>query len=386
MIPTPALTTGQPPARSLLESAIAGSSLEGLTHALVVAGTLAGVALLVVILHAVAFTIARRAAERTPLKGDEVLVRKLRGPSRIVLIALAIQFTMPSMTMPDAVRLPLRHALSLMLILAVTWLVIQLIRAFAALVMDQYNVEAEDNLAARRVHTQLRVVARVLGVVAGIIGVGIALTTFPSIRQVGASILASAGIAGVILGLAAQKVLANFIAGLQIAFTEPIHLDDVVVIDGEWGRIEEVTTTYVVVKIWDERRLIVPFTRIIDQPFTNWTRTKSQILGTVYLHADYTVPVEPLRAELQRIVEASPHWDKRVCGLVVTDARPETLELRALVSARDGSKAWDLRCEVREKLVTFLQREHPDCLPRTRVILADPDGRTVPAATDSARG
>lgn len=366
---TVAQIVGQDPAPLASAGYSGGTWLDGINDTFLTAGVLVGVALLAVLLHAVIFAIAAKAAQRTPLKGDEVVVHKLRGPARIILTVLAVQFVMPSMPMLDAVRLPLRHAFSLTLTLAVTWFLVQLIRAAALMVMDQYDVGVEDNLAARRVHTQLRVLARVLSAVAGIIGIGVALTTFPTIRQLGTSILASAGIAGVIVGLAAQKVIANFLAGLQIAFAGPIHLDDVVVIDGEWGRVEEITATYVTVKIWDERRLIVPFTRIIDQPFANWTRTKSQILGTVYIHADYTVPIQPLREELTRIVEASPNWDKRVCGLVITDARSDTIELRALVSARDGSKAWDLRCEVRERLIGFLQREHPECLPRTRVVV-----------------
>jgi small-conductance mechanosensitive channel len=378
---------GTPPAGradgSALESLSAAWTPEDLTGALGTAGLLVGVAVVAVLVHALAFFLAGRAARRTPFQGDEVLVTNLRGPLRIVIAVLAVQFTMPSVPMADAVRLPLRHALSLTLIIAVTWLAIQLIRAGTQVVISRFDTAIEDNLEARKVHTQLRVLSRMFGMVAGVIGVGVALMTFPTIRQLGASILASAGIAGLIVGLAAQKVIANFLAGLQIVFAGPIHLDDVVVIDGEWGRIEEITTTYVVVRIWDERRLIVPFSRFLDEPFANWTRSRSEVLGTVYLHADYTVPVDALREELQRVVEASPHWDKRAWGLVVTDATRDTVELRALMSARNGSKAWDLRCEVREKLIGFLQREHSHCLPRTRVTLEERggDGASEAAAT-----
>lgn len=360
-------------------------SSEGATEAAIVFGVLVGAALAAIILHWIVFKIAAQAARRTPIKGDEIAVKLLRGPSRVVLAVLAVQFAMPALEMPLGVREPLRHGLSIVLIIAVTWLVMRAVRAGAQVVMAQYDIEAADNLRARQVHTQLRVLVRIIGVVVGIVGVGAALMTFPAVRQLGASILASAGIAGVIVGLAAQKVLANFLAGLQIAFAGPIHLDDVVVIDGEWGRIEEITTTYVVVKIWDQRRMIVPFTRVIDQSFTNWTRTSAEILGTVYLHTDYTAPVQAIRDELKRIVEASPHWDKRVVGLVVTDAKPDTLELRALVSAVDGGKAWDLRCEVREKLVGFLQREYPECLPRTRVNLTEPPEESERIAAEARR-
>jgi small-conductance mechanosensitive channel len=375
MAPTPPASTPTEP-RAAIEALLPPDAAQsGATWALVVVAILVGVALAALLLHFIAFFIAAKAAKRTPFHADEILVEKLRGPSRVILPALAVQFALPALDLPPDVLQPLRHALSLVLIVAVTWLAIQLIRAGGELVTARYNVQVADNLQARRIHTQIRVLVRIAAVVLGVVGVGVALTTFPAIRQLGASILASAGIAGIIIGFAAQKVLGNFLAGLQIAFAGHVHLDDVVVIDGEWGRIEEITTTYVVVKIWDERRMIVPFTRIIDQPFTNWTRQTSQLLGTVYLHSDYTVPIQPLREELSRIVDQSPHWDRRVVGLVVTDARPETIELRALVSAADGSKAWDLRCEVREKLINFLQREYPECLPRTRIDLSEPRPR-----------
>ncbi|HZW10209.1 MAG TPA: mechanosensitive ion channel domain-containing protein [Phycisphaerales bacterium] len=347
----------------------------GATWALVVVAMLIGVALGALVLHAVVFFIASKAAKRTPFDADEILVEKLRGPSRVVLPALAVQFALPAMDLPPGVLQPVRHGLSLVLIIAFTWLAIQLVRAGGELVTARYNVGVADNLRARRVHTQLRVLVRIAAIVLAVVGVGVALTTFPAIRQLGASILASAGIAGIIIGFAAQKVLGNFLAGLQIAFAGHVHLDDVVVIDGEFGRVEEITTTYVVVKIWDERRMIVPFTRIIDQPFTNWTRETSQILGTVFLHADYSLPIQPLRDELDRVVSASPHWDGRLATLVVTDARPDTLQLRALVSAPDGSKQFDLCCEVREKLISFIQREYPECLPHTRVDLTEPRPR-----------
>jgi small-conductance mechanosensitive channel len=207
------------------------------------------------------------------------------------------------------------------------------------------------------------------------------LMTFPQIRQLGASLLASAGVAGIVLGLAARPTISNFIAGLQIALTQAIRLDDVVIVQGEWGRIEEITTTYVVVRIWDQRRLIVPFSQFIDQPFQNWTRTGAEILGTVFIYADYTVPVQAVREKLEGIVKGCPNWDGRVVGLQVTDARERTVELRALVSAADSSKAWDLRCEVREQLIRYLQESYPESLSRTRVELdqdAKPRERRAP--------
>src|SRR5258706_10199305 len=203
-------------------------------------------------------------------------------------------------------------------------------------------------------------------VVIVIIGVGGALMTFPNVRQIGASLLASAGVAGLVAGIAARPVLGNLIAGLQIALSQPIRLDDVVVIQGEWGRIEEITGTYVSVRLWDQRRLIVPLQWFIENPFSNWTRSSSQIIGTVFLYVDYRMPLEPLRAELGRIVEQAPEWDRRVQVLQVTDAGERAMQLRVLVSSQDSGLNWDLRCRVREGLVDFIQTHYPQYFPRAR--------------------
>jgi small-conductance mechanosensitive channel len=189
------------------------------------------------------------------------------------------------------------------------------------------------------------------------------------VRQFGASILASAGIAGIVVGFAAQRSIATLLAGFQIALTQPIRIDDVVIVEKEWGRIEDITLTYVVVRVWDLRRLVVPITYFIEQPFQNWTRSSADILGTVFLYVDYSVPLEPLRAEFTRILEHSRFWDGKVNVLQVTNAKEQTLEIRALASAADASLAWDLRCEIREKLITFVQQTFPDSLPRLRASL-----------------
>jgi hypothetical protein len=197
------------------------------------------------------------------------------------------------------------------------------------------------------------------------------LMVFDSVRQFGASILASAGVAGIVVGFAAQRSIATLLAGFQIALTQPIRVDDVVIVENEWGRIEEITLTYVVVRIWDQRRLVVPITYFIEQPFQNWTRTSSEMLATVFLHTDYTVSVGALRDELTRILSRSTLWDQRVNVLQVTDAREHTLEIRALASAADASRAWDLRCEIREQLVVFVQENYPASLPKLRVSVGD---------------
>ncbi|MEN0021112.1 MAG: mechanosensitive ion channel domain-containing protein, partial [Planctomycetota bacterium] len=231
----------------------------------------------------------------------------------------------------------------------------------------------------RRMHTQVVVIGRTLMFIAGLIGAASALMTFESIREFGVSLLASAGIAGLILGLAARPTFENLIAGIQIALTQPIRLDDAVIVEGEWGWIEQITATYVVIKIWDERRLIVPFKRFIEEPFQNWTRRSADIIGTVTLHCDYTVPVAALRTELERLCKASERWDGRVCVLQMIDAKQSTVELRALVSAADSPTAWDLRCEIREALIDFIRDKYPHALPRVRATLDS----TQPAADKS---
>jgi len=262
-----------------------------------------------------------------------------------------------------------RHALALLTIAAVAWMLIGLVGAAAEVVANRFDVASADNLRARRVHTQAAILRRIAGVLIGIVAVAVMLTTFPSVRTLGASLLASAGIAGIVIGLAAQQALGNLLAGIQIALTEPIRLDDVVVLEGEYGRIDEITFTYVVVALWDDRRLILPISYFTSTPFENWTRSRSQITGAVHLHLDHAVPMDELRDELTRVLEASPLWDGRQSGLQVVDSHPHTVEVRALVSATDAPRAWDLRCEVREALLAFLRDRHPGSLPRVRADL-----------------
>jgi small-conductance mechanosensitive channel len=222
---------------------------------------------------------------------------------------------------------------------------------------------------ARGVYTQVTVLKKIaIGVIA-VFAIASMLMVFQSVRQLGTAMIASAGVAGIVIGFAAQKSLGTLLAGFQIAMTQPIRIDDVVIVEGEWGRIEEITLTYVVVAIWDQRRLVVPITYFIEKPFQNWTRTSADILGSVFLQVDYAVPVDAVRQELTRLLEASPNWDRKVNVLQVTDARERTLELRALASSSDASKSWDLRCEVREKLVAFVQKNYPGSLPQVRATL-----------------
>lgn len=298
-----------------------------------------------------------------------VLVDHCRRPSLLLVASLTALFGAGVIEQVRGELAGLRHAIALVVIAAVAWLLIGLIGAAADLVALRFDIASDDNLRARRVHTQAVILRRVAGVVIAVVAVAVMLTTFPSVRTLGASLLASAGIAGIVLGFAAQQTLGNLIAGIQIALTEPIRLDDVVVLEGEYGRIDEITFTYVVVTLWDDRALVLPISYFTTTPFENWTRSRSQITGSVHLHVDHGVPMEELRAELARVLEASPLWDGRTSGIQVVDSHPHTVEVRALVSARDAPTAWDLRCDVREALVAFLRDRHPQGLPRVRADL-----------------
>lgn len=338
----------------------------GISLALLAGAVLAGLAA-----HWLLFWILSRFSGRTRLGWDDLALRYARPPLRLFLPLFFTGLVAPSLKLPGGGLRLLTHLTSLLLIFAVSYAVISGLRFLRDLFLARYDVTATDNLRARKVHTQVAVLEKVLITVIVILTVAFMLMTFDGVRQVGVSLLASAGIAGIILGFAAQKSIGNLLAGIQIAITQPIRIDDVVIVENEWGRIEEITLTYVVVRIWDLRRLVVPINYFIEHPFQNWTRQGSNILGTVYVHTDYTVPVDALREELERLVKPHPLWDGQVCVLHVTDARPETLEIRLLVSTRNSGEGWELRCYVREKMVEFIRKNYPDSLPKTRVAVAE---------------
>ncbi|WP_199221548.1 mechanosensitive ion channel family protein [Desulfonatronum sp. SC1] len=338
--------------------------------------TVVAVALTVgLMLHAVLFHVLRKAApDQSDQSGqsgqpDRVLAlipRHMAAPSRLLFPLLILTVVAPTLVMPEELLETFRHFLSMAFIMAVAWSLIRFTALLQDLVLRRFQINIRDNLRARKMHTQLGILRRILIFVISVIAVSSMLMTLENVRQIGVSLLASAGVIGIIAGFAAQRSIATLFAGIQVALTQPIRLDDVVIVEGEWGRIEEITLTYVVIRIWDQRRLIVPITYFMERPFQNWTRVSSDILGTVFLYVDYTVPVQEVRRELNRILEDSPSWDGRVAGLQVTDAKERTVELRALMSAEDAGTAWDLRCHVREKLLDFIQREYPRALPRVR--------------------
>jgi small-conductance mechanosensitive channel len=315
------------------------------------------------IAHAVAGGILRRAARAAgALVVHGILVAIKRPAGAVLPLQVVWQLAPDTLTFIGNVR----HVNGLLLIGALTWFAMAAIRGMADGVIARHPVDVEDNFHARRIHTQARVLARTAMVIALIAGIAMALMTFPGARQVGASLLASAGVLGIVAGLAARPVFSNLIAGLQLALAQPIRLDDVLIVQGEWGRVEEITGSYVVLRIWDQRRLIIPLQWFIENPFQNWTRTSSELLGTVFLNLDFMTPMDALRAEAQRIVEAAPEWDRRVFAVQVTDTTERTMQVRVLVSAADSGKAFDLRCRLREGLIAWLAREHPQSLPVAR--------------------
>jgi small-conductance mechanosensitive channel len=334
-------------------------------------GLLGGAVIAGLVGHYVLFQAFERFGRRTKTVLDDSLAKHCRGPSRMIIPLVTVQFVFPLIKITPAMLDLAKHFLSLCLIASVAWLIVRLTFVLDDLVLSQYKMDEKDNLQARKVHTQLQVFKRIVMFVVGILALATMLMTFEKVRQLGAGILASAGIIGIIVGVAAQRSIATFLAGLQIAVTQPIRLDDVVIVENEWGRIEEITLTYVVMRIWDLRRLIIPITYFIEKPFQNWTRVTADILGTVFLYVDYSIPIEAIREELNRIVKNSKFWDGKVCGLQVTNTTDRTVELRALMSASDSPNAWNLRFEVREKLISFVQINYPDSLPKTRAEIRD---------------
>lgn len=288
--------------------------------------------------------------------------RALRVSVFFLLLQILFKDTEPTLRISPL----LLHLTALLTIASLTWLSTRAVQSISDTIVEINPINLTDNLAARRVHTQTRVLARSINVLIIVVGTGMALMTLPLLRQIGTSLLASAGVAGLVVGFAAKPVLGNLLAGLQLAISQPIRLDDVVIVENEWGQIEEITGTYVVVRIWDQRRLIVPLQWFIEHPFQNWTRSNAELLGTVMLWVDYRMPLEPLRTEAQRLVRTMDEWDGRVCVVQVTDTNEHAMQVRILVSAADSPRAFDLRCKVREGLLDFVQRHYPDCLPLRR--------------------
>lgn len=287
-------------------------------------------------------------------------------PWIVALPSVGLLLALPATRLPDRVAQPLGHVFSITTIASVAWLLVKLLFVAEDTAMVRLRVDVRDNRRARRVRTQLATLRRLTALVVAVVACAAILMTFSSLRAYGASVLASAGLAGIVAGLAAQTTLSNVFAGLELVFTEALRIDDVVVVEGEWGRIEELTLTYVVVHLWDERRLVLPATYFTTTPFQNWTRREARVLGSVELYLDPSAPIPELRQKAHELVEDNPLWDRRDWVLQVTDMTERTIVVRVLASAADAPSAWDLRCDLREELLTWLVDAHPEALPRVR--------------------
>lgn len=327
----------------------------------------------------VLYRIARRLARFAEQWGQKqttaleaLLVPILANGLQLALPLIALMLAKPLLPASPRYTTIIDLVASMLLIATVAWVLIRALTVMERLVMLRYRIDVEDNLQARGIRTQFSFLKK-LGIFLIVLIAGSStLMLFDGARQLGTSLLTSAGIIGLVVGFAAQKILGNLLAGFQIALTQPIRIDDAVIVENEWGWIEELTLTYVVVRLWDWRRLILPINYFIEKPFQNWTRTSAELIGSVFLYTDYGVPLEPLRDELTRLLKAHPLWDGKVNVLQVTDARERVIELRALMSARNAPLAWDLRCAIREGLIVYLQQHHPEALPRIRAEVTPP--------------
>jgi small-conductance mechanosensitive channel len=299
-----------------------------------------------------------------------------KGLSRLALVIVSMIIAIPVAPFESETAQLLARLMAVAMIGLIGWAGIIALHIATELYLRRFRLDVDDNLLARKHNTQVRVLSRTVDVLLIMLTVSAALMTFPAVRQYGLSLFASAGVAGIVAGLAARPVLSNLMAGVQLAMTQPIRLYDAVMVENEFGTIEEITSTYVVVKLWDLRRMIVPLTYFIEKPFQNWTRETSALIGNVMIYVDYTAPVGAIRAKFNEILKQSDKWDGKTATLQVTDFKEGTMELRLLMSARSAGQTFELRCEVREKLIDFLQDEHPEALPHSRQISFRDDGNS----------
>jgi small-conductance mechanosensitive channel len=314
--------------------------------------------------HAALRRVLRRALARQPVLVS--LLAQTLGLTRVAFVTAALVVVLPAVHLPPGLAAWIAAALRIVFVVLVGWIALTAVDIGVTVYLMRFSLDAEDNLLARKHVTQMRVLRRAISTVVVLVTAGAALMTISEVRQIGISLFASAGVAGLIAGLAARPVLSNLIAGVQLAITQPIRIEDAVIVENEWGWIEEITSTFVIVRLWDLRRMVVPLSYFMEKPFQNWTREGTAIIGTVMLYLDYSAPVERIRAKAAEIVRGSLRWDQKVFSVQVTDAKPQSIEVRVLMSAKDAALCWDLRCEVREKLIAFVQAECPSALPRSR--------------------
>lgn len=287
---------------------------------------------------------------------------------KFVIAIILINILLPSFNLPEKYYTFADKSLDIILISLITWIILKTTSILENVITQHYIMLSDNKITPRIIYTKIRIIKRIADSIIILLAVAIALLTFDSVRRLGVSLLASAGFASVVLGIAAQKTLATFFSGLQIALTQPIKINDLVVVENEFGSVEEITLSYVVIKLWDQRRLIIPINYFIEKPFQNWTRTSTELLGTVYLYMDYNISINAIREEFKRLLAKSPFWDGKKSELEVTDCKEKTLELRVLVSAKDTGDLWNLRCTIRESLITYIQNNYPQSLPKLRII------------------
>jgi small-conductance mechanosensitive channel len=338
---------------------------------------LLGATIVGLLLHRALFSFFQQWAQRNSTFAGAV-VRNLSPAARYIIPLLCILAVFPYLDLSGSLKGRVIHATGLATIAGFAWALIALIRFFADMTVAQRRIDSDDNLLARELGTRVNILARTATILITVLALGMMLMTFPTIRAFGTTLLASAGVAGLVVGLASRPLFENLVAGIQLALTQPIRLNDVVIVEKQWGRIEEIHSTYVIVRIWDLRRMVVPLTYFINTPFENWTRKSANLMGEVYIFADWTLDVDALRLEIPKIVERTPLWDRQFQNLQVTDVTERALQVRALVTARNSGDLFDLRCYVREAIVAYIRDHQPQAMPKLRV--------EVPAEDASADG
>lgn len=320
-------------------------------------------------LHAVLFRVLNRIANSSASQTDDIIVRRVARPSRYAFIALGVVLAARE---TETLAKVWDRVAGFVMPLLVGWMAIAVLRALVDAMVLKNDISMEDNRNARRRRTRLAIFSRIGTFVIIFLTVALMLFSIPGVREIGVTLMASAGLAALAVGAAAQPALKALIAGFQMALTEPISIDDVVILDGEWGRIEDIRTTYVVVRLWDERRLVVPSNRFLEETFQNWTKTTSQLLGTVMLYLDHAADIAPIREEYARQIASHRLWDQRAQAVQVTNASDESIEVRLLMSAKDGPTLFDLRCEIRESMLDWIRLNQTDSLVRRRTVPAAP--------------
>lgn len=350
---------------------------------------LALVALAIIIGLAIKYAITRAAhhfsRKNTSFSIMRSLALRLGGPLKFVLPLFVVNLFLPLMHLTGSLQLVVGKLVGILLIVGIAYLLISIIYTIQDYVIHAFDLSKADNLRERKIRTQLQFLRKISISIIVILACIAILLNFDSLRRLGTGLLTGVGVGGIIIGFAAQRSISNLLAGLQIAFTQPLRIDDVLVVEGEWGRVEEITLTYVVLNIWDKRRLILPINYFIEKPFQNWTRTSAEIVGTVILYLDYSAPIELIRKEFLRLLDQNPLWDRQVAALQVTDATERTIQVRALVSAASSGRAWDLRCIIREQLIAFIQTRFPEALPRTRSVVESEADFPVPKMPSSIK-